>query len=105
MPNQIDSATPEAQASQFYPVAAGEFASPGVPSPSWLAGRPRIGIHTSIAGEASRALDTAARIGCTALQIFSGSPRMWPRPHQLTLGPIVARRFRERCAELRLGPV
>jgi deoxyribonuclease-4 len=77
----------------------------GACAPFWLNGRPRIGIHTSTAGEVSRALDTAARIGCTALQIFSGSPRMWPREHQRLVGPAVARRFRERRAELRLGPV
>jgi deoxyribonuclease IV len=75
------------------------------PSPFWLDGRPRIGIHTSTAGEASRALDIAARIGCTALQIFSGSPRMWPRPHQRMVGPAVAKRFRERREQFRLGPV
>ena len=73
--------------------------------PDWLDGRPRIGIHTSIASEASRALDTAARIGCTALQIFSASPRMWPRPHQRKVPAPIAKRFRERRAELRLGPV
>jgi len=77
----------------------------GAAAPSWRDGRPRIGIHTSTAGEASRALDIAARIGCTALQIFSGSPRMWPRPHQRRVGPAVARRFRQRRAELRLGPL
>lgn len=74
-------------------------------APFWRDGRPRIGIHTSTAGEASRALDTAARIGCTALQIFSGSPRMWPREHQRWVGPEVAKRFRERRAKLRLGPL
>jgi deoxyribonuclease-4 len=73
--------------------------------PVWLDGRPRIGIHTSTAGEASRALDIAARIGCTALQIFSGSPRMWPREHQRMVNPAVAKRFRQRRAALRLGPV
>jgi len=73
--------------------------------PVWHDGRPRIGIHTSIAGDPCRALETAHRIGCTAVQIFSCSPRMWPRPHQLTLSAPVARRFRERRAALRLGPV
>ena len=73
--------------------------------PFWLDGRPRIGIHTSTAGEASRALETAARIGCTALQIFSGSPRMWPREHQREVRAPVAKRFREKRETLRLGPV
>ena len=73
--------------------------------PFWFDGCPRVGIHTSIAGDPCRALDTAARIGCTALQIFSASPRMWPRPHQRTIAGPVARRFRERRRELRLDPL
>jgi deoxyribonuclease-4 len=73
--------------------------------PFWLDGRPRIGMHTSTAVEASRALDIASRVGCTALQIFSGSPRMWPRAHQRAIRPEVAERFRARRAELRLGPL
>ena len=95
----------DAQAPEVYPPPIREPASQPVPTPLWLDGRPRIGIHTSIAGEASRALDTAARIGCTALQIFSGSPRMWPRPHQRQIPAPIAKRFRERRAALRLGPV
>ena len=77
----------------------------GTPAPAWLDGRPRVGIHTSIAGDPSNALEIAARIGCTALQIFSASPRMWPRPHQRRIPPEVAQRFRERRAALRLGPL
>jgi deoxyribonuclease IV len=95
----------DAQAPEVYPPPVCEPASAFVSAPLWLDGRPRIGIHTSIAGEASRALDIAARIGCTALQIFSGSPRMWPRPHQRAIPAPVAKRFRERRAALRLGPV
>ena len=78
---------------------------PAPPRPGWLDGRPRIGIHTSIAGDASNALEIAARIGCTALQIFSGSPRMWPRPHQRHIPADIAEKFRARRADLRLGPV
>ncbi|HKM91408.1 MAG TPA: deoxyribonuclease IV [Candidatus Acidoferrales bacterium] len=105
MLDPTDSAMTDAQAPEVYPPPVPESASAVVSAPPWLDGRPRIGIHTSIAGEASRALDTAARIGCTALQIFSGSPRMWPRPHQRAIPAPVAKRFRERRAELRLGPV
>ena len=90
------------EAPQTLPSGASER---GAIAPFWRDGRPRIGIHTSTAGEASRALDIAARIGCTALQIFSGSPRMWPRPHQRAVPPPVAERFRRRRAELRLGPL
>src|SRR5258708_12262000 len=45
--------------------------------PSWMDGRLRIGIHTSIAGSYLYALEAARRLGCNALQIFSASPRMW----------------------------
>ena len=84
----------------------GVSAEPAVPpQPAWLDGRPRIGIHTSIAGDPSNALEIAARIGCTALQIFSGSPRMWPRPHQRHIPSDAAQRFRQRRAALGLGPV
>src|SRR5271170_6043556 len=105
MSSQTNSATPQAQAPEVYPEPVCAPHAPSVVSPSWLDGRPRIGIHTSIAGEASRALDIAARIGCTALQIFSASPRMWPRPHQRQIPGPIAKRFRERRAALRLGPV
>jgi deoxyribonuclease-4 len=82
-----------------------EIPSPGTASGSWADGRPRIGIHTSTAGEASRALDIAYGLGCTALQIFSGSPRMWPRGGQRGVAPEVAEKFRSRRVELSLGPV
>jgi deoxyribonuclease IV len=45
--------------------------------PAWLDGSLRIGIHTSIAGGYINALDSAQKLGCNALQIFSASPRMW----------------------------
>src|ERR1700674_5430278 len=45
--------------------------------PSWMDGSVRIGIHTSIAGSYLNALETARKLGCNALQIFSASPRMW----------------------------
>jgi deoxyribonuclease-4 len=64
----------------------------------------RIGIHTSIAGDLNRSLESARRLGCNALQIFSASPRMWPRVGT-RLGPADADRFRARRAELGLGPL
>src|SRR5260370_32149852 len=53
--------------------------------PSWMDGSVRIGIQTSIAGSYLNALESARKLGCNALQIFSASPRMWqgraaPRP-------------------------
>src|SRR6266487_4578186 len=46
-------------------------------APSWMDGSLRIGIHTSIAGSYLNALESARKLGCNALQIFSASPRMW----------------------------
>ena len=37
----------------------------------------RIGIHTSIAGGVENAAERAYRLGCSAFQIFSTSPRQW----------------------------
>src|SRR5258708_29948874 len=45
--------------------------------PVWMDGSFRIGIHTSIAGSYLNALESARKLGCNALQIFSASPRMW----------------------------
>lgn len=43
----------------------------------------RIGIHTSIAGGVQNAAERAYRLGCSAFQIFSSSPRQWA-PYQLS---------------------
>jgi deoxyribonuclease-4 len=43
----------------------------------------RIGIHTSTAGGAETAGERAYRLGCSAFQIFSSSPRQWA-PYQLS---------------------
>ena len=79
------------------PVAAPE-------PPAWCDGSVRIGIHTSIAGDIAGSLDSARKLGCNALQIFSASPRMWPRAGG-RLAPAEAERFRARRAELGLGPL
>jgi deoxyribonuclease IV len=42
----------------------------------------RIGIHTSTAGGVENAAERAYRLGCSALQIFSSSPRQW-KPYEL----------------------
>ncbi|MFZ0821243.1 MAG: deoxyribonuclease IV [Candidatus Acidiferrales bacterium] len=73
--------------------------------PAWLDGSYRIGIHTTIAGDIARSLEIAKKLGCNALQIFSASPRMWPRPGRNVIGEVDAARFREKRAELGLGPV
>lgn len=81
---------------------------PEVPAgpPAWQDGRPRIGIHTSISRDVSNSLEIARNLGCTALQIFSASPRMWPKTASRELVPsAVAAQFRAKRAELKLGPL
>jgi deoxyribonuclease IV len=72
--------------------------------PTWKDGSLRIGIHTSIAGGYRNALESAHKLGCNALQIFSASPRMWA----VSLSRIPeadATAFRVRRQELGLGPL
>src|ERR1700682_2542386 len=71
--------------------------------PSWLDGSVRIGIHTSIAGGYLTALESARKLGCNALQIFSASPRMWQRG-TARIAEVAAQAFRARREEVRLGP-
>src|SRR3989304_3181388 len=73
--------------------------------PFWADGSYRVGIHTSIAGDLTAALESAAKLGCNALQIFSSSPRMWPRMGGSRIGGMDATRFRSRRNELELGPL
>jgi deoxyribonuclease-4 len=72
--------------------------------PAWQDGSFRVGIHTSIAGDIAGALDIASKLGANALQIFSASPRMWPRGGT-RIAEADAARFRARRAELGLGPL
>src|SRR6516162_7088984 len=72
--------------------------------PSWMDGRVRIGIHTSIAGSYLNALESARKLGCNALQIFSASPRMW-QGGPARIPELDAAAFRGRREELRLGPL
>src|SRR5690349_471676 len=72
--------------------------------PSWMDGRVRIGIHTSISGSYLNALESARKLGCNALQIFSASPRMWQAgPSRIPDADAAA--FRARREELGLGPL
>ena len=77
----------------------------GEPEPAaWMDGSTRIGIHTSIAGSYLNGLESARKLGCTALQIFSASPRMWQGgPVRIADGD--AKAFRARREELGLGPL
>ena len=87
--------------------AADEYrpeAPPPPEIPAWKNGGTRIGIHTSIAGDLSGALEIAHGLGANALQIFSSSPRMWVRgPSRISEAD--ATRFRDRRKVLGLGPL
>jgi deoxyribonuclease IV len=72
--------------------------------PAWKDGSIRIGIHTSIAGNISGALEIAHGLGANALQIFSASPRMWARGTG-RVNEAEASAFRARRKELALGPL
>jgi len=72
--------------------------------PAWVDGSLRIGIHASISGSYLNALESARRLGCNALQIFSASPRMWSSgPSRIPDSDAAA--FRARREELGLGPL
>ncbi|HTQ95345.1 MAG TPA: deoxyribonuclease IV [Candidatus Acidoferrum sp.] len=73
-------------------------------APVWMDGSVRIGIHTSIAGSYSNALESARKLGANSLQIFSSSPRMW-QVAKVGIPVSDARAFRERRVELGLGPL
>jgi deoxyribonuclease IV len=73
-------------------------------APAWRDGSVRIGIHTSIAGGLAGSLESASKLGCNALQIFSASPRMWPRVGA-RIAEIHCAEFRAKRAELGLGPL
>src|SRR5256886_7921598 len=73
-------------------------------APPWMDGSVRIGIHTSIAGSYLNALESARKLGCNALQIFSASPRMW-QGGSTRISDVDAKACRARREELRLGPL
>ena len=72
--------------------------------PTWMDGTLRIGIHTSIAGGHLNALESAHKLGCNALQIFSASPRMWAGG-PARIAEVDATAFRARREALSLGPL
>jgi deoxyribonuclease-4 len=72
--------------------------------PTWMDGSMRIGIHASIAGGYLNALESAHKLGCNALQIFSASPRMWAGG-PTRIPEVDAAAFRARRQELALGPL
>src|SRR5687767_3542863 len=54
---------------------------PAPASAPWRTSR-RIGIHVSTAGGVELAAERAYRLGCSAFQVFSSSPRQW-KPYAL----------------------
>jgi deoxyribonuclease IV len=74
--------------------------------PVWMDGSLRIGMHTSIAGGHLNALESAHKLGCNALQIFSANPRMWAGgPGAGRIAEVDAAAFRGRREQLGLGPL
>lgn len=73
-------------------------------APFWMDGSFRVGIHTSIAGSYLTALESARKLGCNALQIFSANPRMW-QTGSTRIPDADAKAFCDRRAELKLGPL
>src|SRR6266850_606772 len=61
-------------------------------------------MHTSIVGNYLNALESARKLGCNTLQIFSASPRMW-QGGTARIPEVDAQAFRARQEELRLGPL
>src|ERR1700737_3950552 len=100
MAEPLDKTEPVYEGRYLYRPEPAPFPEP----PAWQDGSFRIGIHTSIAGDIAGALDIASKLGANTLQIFSASPRMWPRGGT-RIADADAVRFRARRAELRLGPL
>jgi deoxyribonuclease IV len=78
--------------------------APEPKAPAWRDGSVRIGIHTSIAAGFAGSLESASKLGCNSLQIFSASPRMWPRVGA-RVAEIDAAGFRAKRVETGLGPL
>lgn len=61
-----------------------------------------IGAHVGMAKGYAAAVDYAVSVGCECMQVFAKSPRQWnARPTD----PAAAAAFRERCIQVRMGPV
>ncbi len=62
----------------------------------------KIGAHVSTAGGLFTAFERAASIGCTALQLFSGSPRIW---NKKPLSEIVTDKFFSEQEKYKIQPI
>jgi deoxyribonuclease-4 len=62
----------------------------------------RVGVHVSIAGRMDMAFDRARSIGCTTMQVFSSSPRVWSA-RVLSMAEIAS--FKTKSEEFDIKPV
>jgi deoxyribonuclease-4 len=62
----------------------------------------KLGVHCSVRGGLTTALDEAKRLGCDTVQIFTHSPRMWRTGK---IQPEAAEAFRKKRAELKIDPI
>ncbi len=60
------------------------------------------GTHVGVSGGYVAAVDYAVSVGCECMQVFAKSPRQW---NAKPLDEAIARAFRERRAEVGMGPV
>lgn len=61
----------------------------------------KLGVHVSISGGISNSVDNAVKIGCSAFQIFTRSPRQW-NTRQLT--PSETDIFKEKLGNSPIDP-
>ena len=61
----------------------------------------KLGVHVSISGGISNSVDNALKIGCSAFQIFTRSPRQW-KTKELT--PNETEMFKEKLDNSSIGP-
>lgn len=61
----------------------------------------KLGVHVSISGGISNSIDNALKIGCSAFQIFTRSPRQW-KTKELT--PNETQMFKEKLDNSSIGP-
>lgn len=61
-----------------------------------------IGAHVSASGGIDKAVERAAALGCTCVQIFSGSPRVWVRGDQ---AKIDTAKVSSKQSELSIAPI
>ncbi len=64
--------------------------------------KPRVGVHTSIAGGISKSVERAAELNCSTMQIFSHSPRQW---RQTAISAEESDRFRVLRNQYDINPV